>query len=129
MDLEDRGLMTPAGRRAGLKHQWSNPCRFDPGFGYQTKCKCLKSSTCIFLFAFCTTVTPQEVREFPDFFWVLSAFYRETALDTWKRRVSRAVSVCFCTWSIAIGEGRPIVPGTESGRNLRQEIILLPPTV
>ena len=22
------------GRRAGLKHQWSNPCRFDPGFGY-----------------------------------------------------------------------------------------------
>ena len=29
------------GRRAGLKHQWSNPCRFDPGSGYQTKCKCL----------------------------------------------------------------------------------------
>ena len=28
------------GRRAGLKHQWSNPCRFDPGSGYQTKCKC-----------------------------------------------------------------------------------------
>ena len=23
------------GRRAGLKHQWSNPCRFDPGSGYQ----------------------------------------------------------------------------------------------
>ncbi len=22
------------GRRAGLKHQWSNPCRFDPGSGY-----------------------------------------------------------------------------------------------
>ena len=30
------------GRRAGLKHQWSNPCRFDPGSGYPTKCKCLK---------------------------------------------------------------------------------------
>ena len=29
------------GRRAGLKHQWSNPCRFDPGSGYPTKCKCL----------------------------------------------------------------------------------------
>ena len=22
------------GRRAGLKHQWSNPSRFDPGSGY-----------------------------------------------------------------------------------------------
>ncbi len=25
------------GRRAGLKHQWSNPCRFDPGSGYRTE--------------------------------------------------------------------------------------------
>ena len=25
------------GRRAGLKHQWSDPCRFDPGSGYFTK--------------------------------------------------------------------------------------------
>ena len=24
------------GRRAGLKHQWSNPCRFDPGSGYRS---------------------------------------------------------------------------------------------
>ena len=23
------------GRRAGLKHRWSNPSRFDPGSGYQ----------------------------------------------------------------------------------------------
>ena len=23
------------GRRAGLKHQWGNPCRFDPGSGYE----------------------------------------------------------------------------------------------
>ena len=23
------------GRRVGLKHQWSNPCRFEPGSGYQ----------------------------------------------------------------------------------------------
>ncbi len=22
------------GRRDGLKHRWSNPCRFDPGSGY-----------------------------------------------------------------------------------------------
>ena len=25
------------GRRAGLKHQWGNPCRFDPGSGYISK--------------------------------------------------------------------------------------------
>ena len=25
------------GRRAGLKHQWSNPSRFDPGSGYTKK--------------------------------------------------------------------------------------------
>ena len=25
------------GRRAGLKHQWGNPCRFDPGSGYLLK--------------------------------------------------------------------------------------------
>ena len=25
------------GRRAGLKHQWSNPSRFDPGSGYAKK--------------------------------------------------------------------------------------------
>lgn len=24
------------GRRAGLKHQWSNPSRFDPGSGYKS---------------------------------------------------------------------------------------------
>ena len=23
------------GRRAGLKHQWGDPCRFDPGSGYK----------------------------------------------------------------------------------------------
>ena len=27
------------GRRAGLKHQWSNPCRFDPGSGYELQIK------------------------------------------------------------------------------------------
>ena len=25
------------GRRAGLKHQWGNPSRFDPGSGYKEK--------------------------------------------------------------------------------------------
>ena len=33
------------GRRAGLKHQWSNPCRFDPGSGYKQKTQhCAESS-------------------------------------------------------------------------------------
>ena len=46
------------GRRAGLKHQWSNPCRFDPGSGY-SKCKCLIFKHLHFSFPFlhhaCTT--------------------------------------------------------------------------
>ena len=25
------------GRRAGLKHQWGDPCRFDPGSGYKIR--------------------------------------------------------------------------------------------
>ena len=25
------------GRRAGLKHQWGDPCRFDPGSGYKKR--------------------------------------------------------------------------------------------
>ena len=30
-----RGPDGGIGRRAGLKHQWGNPCRFDPGSGYR----------------------------------------------------------------------------------------------
>ena len=30
-----RGPDGGIGRRAGLKHQWGNPCRFDPGSGYE----------------------------------------------------------------------------------------------
>ena len=40
------------GRRVGLKHQWSNPCRFDPGSGYRKK----ESSDSFFCFV-------------PDVFW------------------------------------------------------------
>ena len=45
-----RGPDGGIGRRAGLKHQWGNPCRFDPGSGYcqvqgSLKAKCCKSKT------------------------------------------------------------------------------------
>ena len=39
------------GRRAGLKHQWGNPCRFDPGSGYLAfKGSVLQVSTLFFVF-------------------------------------------------------------------------------
>ena len=39
------------GRRAGLKHQWSNPSRFDPGSGYYKRVKLLVSKhLTLFLF-------------------------------------------------------------------------------
>ena len=34
------------GRRAGLKHQWGNPCRFDPGSGYRKERSLLLSFFC-----------------------------------------------------------------------------------
>ena len=37
------------GRRAGLKHQWGNPCRFDPGSGYRTRLV-IKRLLTLFLF-------------------------------------------------------------------------------
>ncbi len=37
------------GRRAGLKHQWSNPCRFDPGSGYKGRGEDSSSSRPLFL--------------------------------------------------------------------------------
>ena len=38
------------GRRAGLKHQWGNPCRFDPGSGYNAKRKQLTTNCFRFFF-------------------------------------------------------------------------------
>ena len=40
------------GRRAGLKHQWSNPCRFDPGSGYHLNRKSLIFKDLRFFFWF-----------------------------------------------------------------------------
>ena len=40
MEVKPLDLSSPdggIGRRAGLKHQWSNPSRFDPGSGYQER--------------------------------------------------------------------------------------------
>ncbi len=44
------------GRRAGLKHQWSNPSRFDPGSGYKSlNVKPCKLNICrAFLLLMCT---------------------------------------------------------------------------
>ena len=44
------------GRRAGLKHQWSNPSRFDPGSGYKSlNVKPCKLNICrAFLLLVCT---------------------------------------------------------------------------
>ena len=39
------------GRRAGLKHQWSNPCRFDPGSGYKQKTQHYAGSFCLYPFS------------------------------------------------------------------------------
>ena len=40
------------GRRAGLKHQWSNPCRFDPGSGYDKILQVIDFQ-CLQDFSFC----------------------------------------------------------------------------
>ena len=42
-----RGPDGGIGRRAGLKHQWGNPCRFDPGSGYRFR----SESAARFIFA------------------------------------------------------------------------------
>ena len=51
------------GRRAGLKHQWGDPCRFDPGSGYLKTLS--EISERVFLFG-CTTFAPRGV-SFPFF--------------------------------------------------------------
>ena len=59
------------GRRAGLKHQWSNPCRFDPGSGYTLNRKSLIFKDLRFFFWFlhhgCTTKIMKKVERCPTF--------------------------------------------------------------
>ncbi|MDO4215769.1 MAG: hypothetical protein Q4D12_07655, partial [Bacteroidales bacterium] len=47
------------GRRAGLKHQWGNPSRFDPGSGYKAENQVIDSQPFIFLRdGICTHLVP-----------------------------------------------------------------------
>ena len=51
------------GRRAGLKHQWGNPCRFDPGSGYEFNSNAIAKplkirGLAIFLFSIFPTFSP-----------------------------------------------------------------------
>ena len=49
------------GRRAGLKHQWGNPSRFDPGSGYvKLFGKCCKSSICNTFYFYCEQKTSKK---------------------------------------------------------------------
>ena len=54
------------GRRAGLKHQWSNPSRFDPGSGYKKRVKmfAFKHLT-LFLFKIIPSLFPANIRTLP----------------------------------------------------------------
>ena len=89
------------GRRAGLKHQWSNPCRFDPGSGYPSNRKSLIFKDLRFFFWIlhhgCTT----------GVWWIAGFLSGAECIFTGKLLlvpsffgVSRAVSLCFCTRSI-----------------------------
>ena len=70
------------GRRAGLKHQWSNPCRFDPGSGY-TRMQVLDFQTLAFSFSFlhhdCTTENFVDCRSLAGYQVHL---FRKTALGS-----------------------------------------------
>ena len=51
------------GRRAGLKHQWSNPSRFEPGSGYIKRVKLLTNKhLTLFLFNILTKRKKKKVK-------------------------------------------------------------------
>ena len=67
------------GRRAGLKHQWGNPCRFDPGSGYEFDskiiAKALKLKTlAIFYFPIFPTFSPHLQSFLQKFFFTPQIF-------------------------------------------------------
>ena len=70
------------GRRAGLKHQWSNPCRFDPGSGYQ-KMQVLDFQTlAFFFFLFAPRLHHKNFVDCRSLAGYQVHFYRKTALGT-----------------------------------------------
>ena len=89
------------GRRAGLKHQWRNPCRFDPGSGYPTNRKSLIFKDLRFFFwvlrHICTTRNSQIAGVLPG---IKCIFTGKLLSVPSFFGVSRAVSLCFCTWSV-----------------------------
>ena len=71
------------GRRAGLKHQWSNPCRFDPGSGYVTNRKSLTFKDLrFFLFLFAPRLHHKNFVDCRSLAGYQVHFYRKTALGT-----------------------------------------------
>ena len=65
------------GRRAGLKHQWSNPCRFDPGSGYPLNRKSLIFKDLRFFFWFLHHICTTKICRLPESRRVSSAFLSE----------------------------------------------------
>ena len=59
------------GRRAGLKHQWSNPSRFDPGSGYQDGEKFYFSPFFVYIpyyiYTFIPAYLPTYILSYPPF--------------------------------------------------------------
>lgn len=59
------------GRRAGLKHQWSNPSRFDPGSGYQDGEKftslLFRLYTLVYIHTFIPAYLPTYILSYPPF--------------------------------------------------------------
>ena len=85
------------GRRAGLKHQWSNPCRFDPGSGYQKSQIFDFQGFAIFLFGFCSTVAPPN-----GLFWGHSAYFYFLSTKTYRKlnRPTKGAHIILQTLSI-----------------------------
>ena len=65
------------GRRAGLKHQWSNPCRFDPGSGYPLNRKSLIFKDLRFFFWILHHICTTKICRLPESRRVSSAFLSE----------------------------------------------------
>ena len=90
------------GRRAGLKHQWSNPCRYDPGTGYPLNRKSLIFKDLRFFFWILLHICTTEILQIAEVLPGIACTFTGKRLSVPSFfRVSRAVSLCLCTWSLA----------------------------